>query len=32
MENMANGDCDCNIHITLNTILDHCGITHTDLD
>lgn len=26
MENMASGDCDCNIHMTLNTICKYAGI------
>ena len=26
MENMASGDCDCNIHITLNNIAKYAGI------
>ena len=26
MENMASGDCDCNIHTTLNNIAKYAGI------
>ena len=26
MENMASGDCDCAIHITLNTMANYMGI------
>lgn len=26
MENMGGGDCDCNIHNTLNTIAKYAGI------
>jgi len=26
MENMGGGDCDCHIHITLNTIAKYAGI------
>jgi hypothetical protein len=25
MDNMASGDCDCNIHTTLNTIVKYWG-------
>jgi hypothetical protein len=25
MDNMASGDCDCRIHMTLNTILEYWG-------
>lgn len=25
MENMNGGDCDCNIHMTLNTIMQYWG-------
>jgi hypothetical protein len=25
MDNMASGDCDCRIHMTLNTILEYLG-------
>ena len=25
MDNMASGDCDCKIHMTLNTIMEYWG-------
>jgi hypothetical protein len=25
MENMNGGDCDCNIHVTMNTIMEYWG-------
>lgn len=28
MENMASGDCDCNLHITMNTIGNVMGWTN----
>lgn len=31
MENMNGGDCDCHIHITLNTIFKYCDVNHTEL-
>lgn len=26
MDNMASGDCDCNVHVTLNTLAPYLGI------